>query len=311
VGSGPLLLLLATQLLACGAPPAGIIETRPRTSLGALLARLPAAFHAPDLLARGIGLLARLKAAGVPFHRGATRVSIGGRERAETVEFVDAAGRRQSIDADLVLLHDGIIPNDQVTRHLGCRERWNEAQHCFNPVTDAWGETSVSGVFAAGDCTGIWGVRAAEVSGELAALEIARQLGRIDEMERDRRAARPRRELRRQWSFRPFLEMQFPPSISRAGDAASDTVICRCEDVTAGEIRLAVAQGATGPDQLKSFTRCGMGPCQGRNCSMAVAEIIAKEIGSTIEAIGRHEVRSPLKPLPLGQIAAAELGARP
>lgn len=306
VGSGPLLLLVATQLLAFGVRPAGIVETKPRTSLQAFLSHLPSALNAPGLLARGIRLLGKLKASGVPFHRGAIRASIAGRDRVERVEFTDAEGRRQSIEAELVLLHDGIIPNDHVTRQLGCRERWNEAQHCFQPETDPWGETSLPGVFAAGDCTGIGGGRAAELAGTLAALEIARQLGRIAEGERDRQAERPRRALRRQHSFRPFLEMQFPPSIALAGDAASDTVLCRCEDVTAGEIRLAVAQGATGPDQLKSFTRCGMGPCQGRSCSMAVAEIIAKETGSTVEAIGRHEIRSPLKPLPLGQIATAE-----
>ena len=306
VGSGPLLLLLATQLLASGVRPAGIVETTPRTSLRAYLSHLPAALSAPGLLARGIGVLGKLRTSGVPFHRGATQALIAGGDRVERVEFTDAAGRRQSIDADLVLLHDGILPNDHVTRLLGCRERWNEAQHCFQPVTDPWGETSLPGVFAAGDCTGIGGARAAELCGTLAALEIARQLGRIDEAERDRRASRPRRALKRQQSFRPFLDMQFPPSIALAGDAASDTVVCRCEDVTAGQIRLAVAQGATGPDQLKSFTRCGMGPCQGRSCSMAVAEIIAEETGSPIEAIGRHDIRSPLKPLPLGQIAAAE-----
>ena len=311
VGGGPLLLLLATQLLASGVRPTGIVETAPRPGFGAILAKVPAVLNAPDLLMKGIGLLRAIKQAGVPWHRRATGVSIVGHDRAERIDFSDQQGRRRSIDADLVLLHDGIIPNDQLTRQLGCRESWNEGQHCFQPVVDEWGETSLPGVFAAGDCTGIWGARAAELSGELAVFEIARQLGRIGETDRDRRAQNPRRVLGRQRAFRPFLEAQYPPAISRAGEAASDTIICRCENVTAGEIRLAVAQGATGPDQLKSFTRCGMGPCQGRSCSMAVAEIIASETGSTIEAIGRHDVRPPLKPLPLGLIAAAELEALP
>jgi NADPH-dependent 2,4-dienoyl-CoA reductase/sulfur reductase-like enzyme len=309
VGSGPLLLVLAAQLLASGVRPAGIVETSPRAGLGAMLAKVPAALNAPDLLTKGIALLRAIKQAGIPRYRRATGISIVGHDRAERIDFVDQQGRRHSIEADLVLLHYGIIPNDQLTRQLGCLETWNEGQHCFQPVVDQWGETSLPGVFAAGDCTGIWGARAAELCGELAALEIARQLGRIDETDHDRRAQNPRRALVRQRAFRPFLEARHPPSISRAGEAASDTVICRCENVTAGEIRLAVRQGATGPDQLKSFTRCGMGPCQGRSCSMSVAEIIASETGSTVKAIGRHEIRPPLKPLPLGKIAAAELEA--
>ena len=313
VGSGPLLLLLAKQLLAFGVVPSAIVETTPRAGLGATLRGLASAFNAPDLLFKGLGLHRAIKKARIPWHRHATRVSIAGPHRAERVEFTDARGDRQSIDADLVLLHDGVIPNDQVTRQLGCSERWNAAQHCFNTVIDQWGETSQPGIFAAGDCTGIWGAAAAELSGELAVLEIGRQLGHIDEQERDRRATRPLLKLKRQRAFRPFLEARFPPSISRANGAAADTVICRCENVTAGEIRAAVAHGATGPDQLKSFTRCGMGPCQGRSCAMAVAEIIAEESSGSVMDVGRHDIRPPLKPLPLGKIAAAavELEAVP
>jgi NAD(P)H-nitrite reductase large subunit len=263
--------------------------------------------NAPDLLGKGLALQRAISRAGVSWHRHAAGVSLEGGERVERVAFTDANGRNQSINADLVLLHDGIIPNDHVTRQLGCRESWNAAQHCFSPVIDQWGETSLPGIFAAGDCTGIWGAQAAELAGAVAALEIGRQLGRIDARERDRRAREPLSKLKRQRAFRPFLEARFPPSISRAEQAAADTVICRCENVTAGEIRAAVAQGATGPDQLKSFTRSGMGPCQGRSCAMAVAEIMAKEIGSSVQAVGRHDIRPPLKPLPLGKIGAAQV----
>jgi NADPH-dependent 2,4-dienoyl-CoA reductase/sulfur reductase-like enzyme len=307
VGSGPLLLMLAKQLLDFGVVPSAMVETTPRAGFAVALQGLPAALNAPDLLGKGLALQRAIKRAGVSWHRHAASVSLEGSERVERVAFTDANGRNQSINADLVLLHDGIIPNDHVTRQLGCRESWNAAQHCFSPVIDQWGETSLPGIFAAGDCTGIWGAQAAELAGAVAALEIGRQLGRIDARERDRRAREPLSKLKRQRAFRPFLEARFPPSISRAEQAAADTVICRCENVTAGEIRAAVAQGATGPDQLKSFTRSGMGPCQGRSCAMAVAEIMAKEIGSSVQAVGRHDIRPPLKPLPLGKIGAAQV----
>ncbi|WP_395015382.1 NAD(P)/FAD-dependent oxidoreductase [Dongia sp.] len=307
VGSGPLLLLLAKQLLDFGVVPSALVETTPRVGFAAALQGLPAALNAPDLLRKGLALQRAIKRARVPWHRHATGVSLLGRERVEQVAFTDANGHNQSIHTELALLHDGIIPNDHVTRQLGCRESWNAAQHCFSPVTDQWGETSLPGIFAAGDCTGIWGAQAAELAGEIAALEIGRQLGRIDAQERDRRAREPLLKLKRQRAFRPFLEQRFPPLISRAEQAAADAVICRCENVTAGEIRSAVAQGATGPDQLKSFTRSGMGPCQGRSCAMAVAEIMAKEIGCSVQAVGRHDIRPPLKPLPLGKVGAAQV----
>ncbi|WP_374306516.1 NAD(P)/FAD-dependent oxidoreductase [Dongia sp.] len=304
VGSGPLLLLVAKQLAALGAPPVAVVETTPPMGLGATLRQLPAAMNAPAMLVKGIGLQRAIGKAGIRRYRQAVGVSVAGDVYAEGVSFSDAQGRHD-IAADLVLLHDGVIPNDHVTRQLGCAAVWNASQHAFAPVVDRWGETSLAGFFAAGDCTGIWGAQAAELSGEIAALEIARQLGFLTKGERDQRARRPLRQLRRQRAFRPFLEARFPPVLSRAASAADNTVICRCENVTTGEIRLAVAQGATGPSQLKSFTRCGMGPCQGRSCAMAAAEIMATALGRSIAEIGRHDIRAPLKPIPLGRVAAA------
>ena len=303
VGSGPLLLLLAKQLLARGAAPAAMIETTPRVGLLTTARSLSSALKVPALLSEGLGFRNALKKSAMAWHRQASGVFISGRDKAESVTFADRHGRRHTIMADLILLHDGVIPNDHVARQLKCKEAWNAGQHCFNTTVDQWGETSQKGIFAAGDCTAISGVEAARWSGEIAAIEIARQLGFINADERDRRAARPLRQRARQVAFRPFVETHFPPTLARAEFARDDTVICRCEMVTAGEIRLAVRQGATGPDQLKTFTRCGMGPCQGRSCAMAVAEIIASETGRSIGEIGRHDIRAPLKPLPLGQIA--------
>ncbi|PWW01943.1 NADPH-dependent 2,4-dienoyl-CoA reductase/sulfur reductase-like enzyme [Hoeflea marina] len=308
VGSGPLLLLLAKQLISFGAAPSALVETTPASGNPATLRDLLSALNAPSLIREGIGLYAALRKSGVAWHRAATEVSILGRQRAERVAFTDGRGERRIIDADLVLLHDGVVPNDHVTRQLGCDEEWNKGQSCFNPLIDQWGETSRPGIFAAGDCTGIWGAQAAELSGRIAVLAIAEQLGVIDTGERDRRAEQPLRQRARQKAFRPFLESRFPPSLSRAGMAVADTVICRCENVTAGEIRTAVAEGATEPNQVKAFTRCGMGFCQGRSCSMALAEIIDAETGRGVAAIGRQEIRAPLKPIPLGSIASAPAG---
>lgn len=309
VGSGLLLLLLANQLVRFGAAPSAIIETTPTGRTLETLRGLPSALSVPSLLLEGIGMYRDLKKAGIPWHRNATGVSVLGDSRAKQVSFTNHDGQQKTVDADLVLMHDGVIPNDQVTRQLGCKHTWNAGQHCFHPVVDQWGETSLSGIFAAGDCTGIWGVQAAELSGEIAVFGIAHQLGLITRNERDQLARKPFRKRSRYTAFRPFVENSFPPSLSRAGTSTDDTVICRCENVTAGEIRLAVSQGATEPDQVKAFTRCGMGPCQGRSCSMAVAEIVHAQTNRGMDAVGRQDIRSPLKPIPLGSIAAARIDA--
>ena len=83
-----------------------------------------------------------------------------------------------------------------------------------------------------------------------------------------------------------------------------DTVVCRCEEVTAGQIRETVKLGCPGPNQMKSFLRCGMGPCQGRFCSVTVTELIADERGVSPEEVGHYRLRFPTKPLTLGELAS-------
>jgi NAD(P)H-nitrite reductase large subunit len=87
---------------------------------------------------------------------------------------------------------------------------------------------------------------------------------------------------------------------------ADDITVCRCEEVTAGEVRAAVRQGGTGPNQVKSFTRAGMGPCQGRMCALTVSEVIADQLGKSIAEVGTYRVRFPIKPLTVGELATLE-----
>ena len=79
--------------------------------------------------------------------------------------------------------------------------------------------------------------------------------------------------------------------------------MCRCEEVTVGQIRDVIALGCSGPNQAKAFTRCGMGPCQGRLCAATVEQIFASVLDKPVSEIGRYNARPPLKPITLGQIA--------
>ena len=83
-------------------------------------------------------------------------------------------------------------------------------------------------------------------------------------------------------------------------------MVCRCEEVTAGAIRDAVALGATGPNQMKAYLRCGMGPCQGRLCGLTVSEIIAAARGTSVAETGYYRIRPPIKPVTLGELAGID-----
>jgi bacterioferritin-associated ferredoxin len=203
----------------------------------------------------------------------------------------------------MLLLHQGVVPSINLSNAIGCAHRWDPAQRCFTPVVDDWGASSIAGVTIAGDAAGIGGARAAEARGTLAALGAAAALGRIDATKRDAGAAAPRRELQRWTRGRAFVDALYLPA-PQFLVPTGDTLVCRCEEVTAREIVDTVKLGCTGPNQMKSFLRSGMGPCQGRMCGLTVTEVIAAARGVPPADVGYYRLRFPIKPITLGELAA-------
>lgn len=298
-GCGPLLYLLAWQYLRAGVPIGAIVDTTDRADHRRALAHAAGALRGWKLLAKGLKLMGALRRAGVPFYTGATELAVEGADHAEALAFT-AGGRRQRLAASTVLLHQGVVPNTQITWSLRAEHTWSDAQLCWLPVADAWGALSVPGVFIAGDGGGIGGALAAASQGRLAGLAAAARLCRITEAERDRLAAPVRAELATQLAARPFLEALYRPKLRVPAD---EVIVCRCEEVTAGALRQHVALGCTGPNQAKSFGRCGMGPCQGRLCGLTVTEVIAEARGVSPAEVGYYRVRPPIKPITLGELA--------
>ena len=302
VGSGPLLYLVATQLLAAGAPPKALIETQTRGDLRNALPHLWGALKDWRQLVKGLRFLLALKRGQVPRYVAATDITIEGDNAAQAVKFC-ASGTMHRIETDMVLLHQGVVPNTQISRALGLDHRFDAVQRCFRPVVDRWGQSSNPGFSIAGDGAGIGGAKAAEVSGQLAALNAMVRIGIMDEAERDRLAV-PMRKMRKDaLSIRPFLDILYAPPADILRPA-NDTLICRCEEVRAGDIRRFAALGCAGPNRTKVFSRCGMGPCQGRNCGLAVTEILAAENGLSHDEVGSFRIRAPLKPVTLAELAA-------
>lgn len=302
VGSGPLVYRIASQLLRAGAPLRAVLATTPPSRLGAGLAALPRARHAGGDLWKGAGWMKAIRDAGVPLLHGIGDPAIEGRERAVAVAYTEGGARRR-IEAGLVLLHEGIVPNLQLTLAARCRHVWDEAQRCWRPETDAWGATSEACIAVAGDGARIAGAGGAEALGRRAALDAAFRLGRIDAAERDRRGRAEQAEYGRQTRSRALLDRVFAPLPAMLAPADPETIVCRCEEVTLTELRAAIGSGAADPNQAKLFTRCGMGPCQGRMCALTIAEVIARERGLPMAQIGLFRTRIPVKPVPLAALA--------
>jgi NADPH-dependent 2,4-dienoyl-CoA reductase/sulfur reductase-like enzyme len=301
-GTGPLLWLFASQVLSSGHAPVAILDTARRSRQLWASTALPG-FLTSEYFPSAIKLIRHVNA-NIPVIRGVTMLAAEGRASVSRVSYRRAGRPPQSIDVDHLLLHQGVVPNAQLSIAAGCAIRWNDRQACWEPVIDQWGETSIESIAIAGDGAGILGAESASRSGRVCGLDAACKLGRIDTSGRDSAAAPIRRELARFARGRRFIDTAFLPD--RAFRVASaDTLVCRCEEIRGRQItELLDTHGAIGPNQLKSFLRCGMGPCQGRQCALTVTEMIAAHRGVSPAVVGSYRLRFPIKPITVAEVAS-------
>ncbi|NUT14339.1 MAG: FAD-dependent oxidoreductase [Cupriavidus sp.] len=301
-GCGPLLYLLAVQYLRAGIELKAVVHTTRRADYLRAIPHLPAALRGWRDLRKGMEMLRQLRRHRVPVYAGAQALAIQGEGRAEALCFMHRGVERR-IDTPLVLLHQGVVPNTQISWALRARHNWSDAQLCWIPETDEYGEIEDTRIYIAGDSRGIVGARASAVQGRLAALSIASRLQRPGVGERRARESSMRAELQRHLRIRPFLDALYRPSDSHRMPADDAVIVCRCEEVTAGTVRKYVEVGCHGPNQTKAFGRCGMGPCQGRLCGLTVTELIAQGRGVAPQEVGYYRIRPPIKPVTLGELA--------
>ena len=298
LGTGPLLYLVAAQYAKAGVPPAAVLDT---SAFSRRLAALPDLAARPRLLARGGAYVAGLRRRGVPVLTGVTPLRLEGDGPVAAVLLRDSAGREVRIACDAVALGFGLRSETQLADLAGCRFAFDPVARHWLPELDADGRSSVPGVYLAGDGAAIRGADAAEMAGRLAACAVLRDRGLPVP---DAEFRNLRRKLRAHSRFRRGLEAAFPYPGQLAASMPDATVVCRCETVTAGEIRRAARDmGAAEVNRAKAFSRVGMGRCQGRMCGLAAAEILAAELAVPLQQVGRLRGQAPVKPLP----ATAEL----
>jgi len=301
-GCGPLLYLLANQYLQAGVALKAVIDTTRRFDYLRAARHLPGALLGWPDLRKGMRMIANLRRRRVPVYAGAQALAIQGGDHAESIGFIHR-GRRLRVDSALILLHQGVVPNTQFSWALRARHRWDESQLCWVPETDEHGQIENTGIYIAGDGRGIVGAKASASQGRLAALAVAAKLGRATPQACRAREQVVRAGLRRQLRIRPLLDALYRPADAHRVPQDDAVVVCRCEEVTAGQVRQYAALGCLGPNQAKTFGRCGMGPCQGRLCGLTVTELIAQARGVPAAEVGYYRIRPPIKPVTLGELA--------
>lgn len=308
-GSGPLLLAAAAALVEAGTEVRAVLDV---ASPWDGLRQAPRAFWGQkERLKEGWHYGTTLLRHRVPLLFGHTVFEALGEHQVSAVSFgrIDDDGRplpetASIAEVDTVCVGLGFLPNLALTRHLGCEHGYDETLDAYYPVHDASMETTTPNVFVAGDVTGIGGKEMAKIQGQVAGLNILAKMGKLAPSEFEARQQALGPPMAGEERFVKMLRerMRDRPGLLELID--EDTVVCRCEMVTAGEIRRAIAAGGFDIRGIKLRTRCGMGPCQGRYCEASVANLIAAGTGRSRPEVGVMSVRPPLIPMLMADIIA-------
>jgi NADPH-dependent 2,4-dienoyl-CoA reductase/sulfur reductase-like enzyme len=251
-------------------------------------------------LAEAAGYAARFARHRIPYHTRHRVVAAHGDGEVEAVTVVDRAGSTRRVPCDALAVGYGFVPALELPTLLDCAVRLDQDLNLVVTV-DHTQQTSVPGVFAAGEITGIGGADLAVVEGAIAGAAAAASLGAGYAVPAE--LAKLRNRLNR---FAAALWEAFPVPASWPDELADDTVVCRCEEVPLHAVRTAVTElGATEARTVKLLTRAGMGWCQGRICGYPVACLAAQlnrrpVTESDLDAFARRPIGSAIT---LGELA--------
>ena len=304
-GSGPFLLVVAAQLHAAGIEVVGVVEAARRRDV---LRHFTGLLANREMLLKGRQYFNTLKKAGIPVHWGHLVTKAEGDDTVQqvTIARCDAEWRpqakSQNIEVDTLCVGYGFVPRTELAQAAGCRMQHAELIGGWIPEVNEHFETSISGVRVAGDGGGVAGAVVAEHEGRLAALAAVHQLGKIDAATFQQQRTPIAKELAKLARFRAALDRiyQIQPGLTNL--ATSETIVCRCEELTRCEVETGIEFGGTDLPTIKVMTRLGMGPCQGKMCWPAAARMIAAKTGRTVADVGPVSVRPPVGPLQMADL---------
>ncbi len=302
-GTGPLLYYTTSQLINNGAEVVAVLEA---SSLSQWIKWTMQLWRAPGILGKGFKYLNILRKHHVPVYYNCVALEARGGDHLEEVVFarVDEQwrpmpGTEKKIAVDNLCLNFGFIPSTQFTHIANCEHVYDPQLRGWVPRFNSRYETLQAGIYVAGDCAGIGGVKIAVLEGELVGNEVACQLGCISTAEADRRRSRLQRALSHNRWYQRFLKKIYAFRPGLLDLLTDETIICRCEEVNLKTISELIERGIDHLERIKLLSRLGMGRCQGRFCYPTLLGILSKVISPRELYKEDFTARPPAKPLPL------------
>jgi thioredoxin reductase len=307
-GTGPLQLVVANQVLDGGGKVEAILEAG---EINNWLKLLKGFSRNWGLLTDGLQYIRGIRKAGVPLLRRHIILEARGDRQVEEaiIAEVDQDWRaiektRRVLKVDTICIGYGLVPSVELKRLVGCKHRYDPDLGGWIPVRNEDMETSVPGVFAVGDGAGVAGSSMAMFEGRIAGISIARSLGHLSSEEAAKRKKPYLSDMKKIRRLRDALDRISYPRPGLFELAHDDTIICRCEELTLGDIKNAIGKGTIEMNELKRITRMGMGRCQGRMCAPAVQEIIARQTQTPAAEIEYLNQRPPTRLVPINMLAS-------
>lgn len=307
-GNGPLNLQLAADLAAGGVNVVALAEAADVRWWSGLGSGAAMAAAGPATVARGLGYRATLIRKRVPVLSRSAVVSVEGDDAAERaiVARLDSTGgvvpgTQRTFAVDAVCMGFGFLPSDEIPRTLGCKHVYDAGRGSLVVERTESGRTSVDGVWVVGDAGGVSGAEVALAAGVLAACDVIESLGIPVPRSIDRKGALRRH--RRSARFQTHLWKLYRAPVFLDHLAGPDTIVCRCESVTLGELELGLDAGALEAGPLKRMTRAGMGKCQGRYCGPIVTALAARRSGVPVGEFSGFAPQPPFRPVEIGSLA--------
>ena len=305
-GCGPLLIAVANGIVKSGGKVSAIIDLNSKSDW---IKAFPKLLSRPDQLFKGVSWFANILKSGIKIYGGhavtntkqvdnVLRISIAPINSAGSI--LDSKNQK-IVEGDCLAIGHGLFPSTEITRLLKAKHIYDPLKGGWVPLIDDDFRSSIPGVYIAGDATGISGAFSAVQKGRIAGMAAVRDLNVMSSQKYKAKIKSELIILKKNENFGKAAVrlMKFRPELIQT--ITSETIVCRCEDVFRSEIDEAIESGARDLNQLKAWTRCGMGPCQGRTCSEAIEAILASKVGSR-ELAGQWTGRTPLRPVPIEQI---------
>lgn len=314
-GSHPLLIVVADQLRASGADIAEVAFARGMPGAAESARSLPAVPGHLRLFAETGVAVARLIKAGVKISTNTIATRAIGKGFVEAVELspVDAdwrvIGESRRIDATTLVLGYGFLPSTELARQAGCEMLWNSPKGGWVVAHNDRMQTSSSGIYVAGEPTGVAGAGQSRAEGALAGAAIAEDLGLAKRTTAAKSITRARRKVHQAEHFSNVVQQMFEPRREALAALASpETIVCRCEETTCGHIKDVLGKNPqmSTANAVKLECRSGMGPCQGRYCEITVSSIVAAERGRPLTQVGGFTTHIPVKPVPVGALTVLD-----